>query len=201
MKKSLFFTGVVLLMLFSFSYSTSAKVIDVEVVEGVSVSLEKYLEPSNMTDPILVTGSWGLNGHLLLKCAYLTEEERNMLGGHYAFNEKMAVLFEHQWKDSDNSNKYGFIYKFNLGDRWGLVGLAEYESKAITLTGQTEYQLIDGITAYAGFKYAKPDQGDGFADLLVGAEFKPIDIFELYFDYLIPEEGDELIYVGVSYSF
>ncbi|NLW46149.1 MAG: hypothetical protein GXY86_02245 [Firmicutes bacterium] len=201
MKKLLLFVSAILVMLFSFSYSTSAKVIDIEVVKGVSVSLEKYLEPSTMTDPVLVTGSWGLNEHLLLKCAYLTEEERNMLGGRYSFNEKMAVLFEHQWKDSDHSNKYGFIYKFNLGDRWDLVGLAEYESKKITLTGQAEYQLFNGITAYAGFEYAKPDQGDAFTNLLVGAEYKPIDIFALYFDYLIPEEGDELIYVGVTYSF
>ena len=199
MKKLLIFTYAILMMFLTFSISTSAKVIDVEVTPGVSVSLEKQLKPS--ADPILVTGNWGLNDHLLLKCAYLTEEERNMIGGRYAFNEKMAVLFEREWKDNDSSNKYGFIYKLNLNDSWDLIGLAEYESKEITLTGQAEYQLFDAITAYAGFEYAKPDQGAAFTDLLVGAEFKPIDIFALYFDYIIPEEGDAQIYCGVSYLF
>lgn len=198
MKKMLIF-AYALMMLLAFSISTSAKVIDVEATPGVFVSLEKQVKPS--TDPILVTGNWGLNDHLSLKCGYLTEEERNMLGGRFAFNEKMAVLFEREWKDSDSSNKYGFIYKFNLNDSWDLVGLIEYESKNITLTGQAEYQLFDAITAYAGFEYAKPDQGDAFTVLLVGAEFKPINIIALYFDYIIPEEGDATIYSGVSYFF
>lgn len=197
--KKLLIIYVILMMLLTFSISTSAKVIDVEATPGVSVSLEKQVKPS--ADPILVTGNWGLNDHLLLKCGYLTEEERNMIGGRYAFNEKMAVLFEHEWKDSDSSNKYGFIYKFNLNDSWDLVGLIEYQSKSIALTGQAEYQLIDAITAYAGFEYTKPDQGSAFTNLLVGAEFKPINIFALYFDYLIPEEGDDQIYCGVSYLF
>jgi hypothetical protein len=199
MKKLLSFTYVILMMLLTFSISTSAKVIDVEATPGVYVSLEKQVKPS--ADPILVTGGWGLNEHLSLKCGYLTEEGLNMIGGRYAFNEKMAVLFEREWKDSDSSNKYGFIYKFNLNDSWDLVGLIEYQSKIITLTGQAEYQLFDPITAYAGFEYTKPDQGAAFTVVFVGAEFKPIDIFALYFDYLIPEEGDAQIYCGVSYLF
>jgi hypothetical protein len=199
MKKLLSFTYAILMMLFAFSISTSAKVIDVEATPGVSVSLEKQVKPS--ADPILVTGNWGLNDHLSLKCGYLTEEELNMIGGRYAFNEKMAVLFEREWKNNDSSNKYGFIYKFNLNDSWNLAGLIEYESKNITLSGQAEYQLIDAITAFAGFKHAQPDQGDAFTNLLAGAEFRPIDIISLYFDCIIPEEGDAQIYCGVSYLF
>lgn len=199
MKKLLISAYALLIMLLAFSISTLAKVIDVEATPGVSVSLEKQLKPS--ADPILVTGNWGLNDHLSLKCGYLTEEELNIIGGRYAFNEKMAILFEHEWKDNNSSNMYGFIYKYNIKNRWDLVGLLEYQSKSIALTGQTEYQLIDSITAYAGFEYTKPDQGAAVTDLLVGAEFKPIDIFALYFDYLIPEEGDAQIYCGVSYLF
>ncbi len=201
MKKLAITISILLSMLFAISYSTLARVIHVEVTEGASVSLEKYLEPSSLADPAMVTGSYGFNEHLMLKCAYVTEEERNIIGGRFAFNKKMAFLLEHEWKDDNSSNKYGFIYKKNLNDRWDLVGLAEYESKDIILTGQAEYQLFDTITVNAGLKYNKPDQGDALIDLLVGAELMPIDIFSLYFDYIIPEEGNNRIYFGVSYRF
>lgn len=200
MKKilSLVFT---LLLILTFNNLTLAAAIDIEVTEGVSVSLEKYLKPSNLSDPIKVTGSFGFNDHLLLKCAYITEEEQNIIGGRYAFNENMAVMFEHEWDDNDDSNKYGFVYKYNLRDQLDLVGLFEYEAKDISLTGQAEYQLTDLLTANAGIRYNKPDQGDTAIDLLMGAEFKPIDIFSLYFDYIIPDEGDNRIYFGASYWF
>ncbi len=186
---------------FTFIHSTLANTIPIAVSKGVSISLERSLESSDLSEPTIVTGNFGLNDHLLLKCAYITEEERNIIGGRYAFNEKMAVMFEHEWKDDASSNKYGFGYKFNLRDQLDLVGLVEYQSKDITLTGQAEYEFKEAITAYGGFKYAKPDQGDAATDLLVGVEYMPLDIFSLYFDYIMPEEDDELIYFGVSYMF
>lgn len=189
-----------LLLFLTLNHFTLAAPIPVEVTEGVSVSLEKYLQPSELAEPAKFTGSIGLNDHLLLKCAYITEEERNIIGGRYAFNEKMAVMFEHEWKDEDSSNKYGFAYKFNFKDQLDLVGLVEYQSQDIALTGQAEYQFNEAITTYGGFKYAEPDQGDAAIDLLLGAEYTPLDILSLYFDYLMPEEGDEMVYFGLTYS-
>ncbi|NLY74128.1 MAG: hypothetical protein GX075_02350 [Firmicutes bacterium] len=189
-----------LLLFLTLGHPTIAGVIPIEVTKGVSVSFEKYLEPSD-SEQATFTGNFGLNDHLLLKCGYITEVQRNIIGGRYAFNEKMAVMFDHEWKDEDSSNKYGFAYKFNFKDRLGLVGLVEYQSQDIALTGQAEYGFNEAITAYGGFKYAKPDQGDAAIDLLLGAEFKPIAIFSFYFDYLMPEEGDETVYFGLTYTF
>ena len=186
---------------FALSYNTLANTIPIEVTKGVSVSFENYLKPSDLSEQATFTGNFGFNDHLLLKCAYITEVERNIIGGRYAFNEKMAVMFEHEWKDDDSSNKYGFAYKFNFKDWLDLVGLVEYQSQDIALTGQAEYQFNEAITAYGGFKYTKPDQGDAAIDLLLGAEYTPLDIFSLYIDYLIPEERDEMVYFGLTYSF
>lgn len=200
MKKIL---ALALSLLFGFIFSRTilAGPIPIEVTKGVSVSFEKYLKPSDLSEQATFTGNFGLNDHLLLKCAYITEAQRNIIGGRYAFNEKMAVMYEHEWKDEDSSNKYGFAYKFNFTDRFDLVGLIEYQSKDIALTGQAEYQFNEAITAYGGFKYAKPDQGDAVIDLLLGAEYTPLDIFSLYFDYLMPKEGDEMVYFGLTYTF
>lgn len=200
MKNFLYLVSILFLLL-TFSHSVLANPIPIEVTKGVSVSLERSLGSSDLSEPTTVTGSIGLNDHLLLKCAYITEVQRNIIGGCYAFNEKMAVSFEHEWDDHADFNKFGFAYKFEINDRLDLAGLVEYQSKKITLTGQAEYEFNDRITAYGGFKYAKPDQGDAAIDLLVGAEFKPLAIFSLYFDYLIPEEGDALTYFGLTYSF
>lgn len=200
MRKTLALIGSVLLTL-SLSYKASASIIPIEVRKGVSVSFEKYLEPSELADPITVTGNFGFNRHLLLKCAYVTEEQRNILGGRYAFNEKMAVSFEHQWDDHTSSNRYGFAYKFTLSDRLDLAGLIEYQSKDIALTGQAEYEFTEVITAYGGVEYTKPEQGDAAIDLLIGAEYRPLNIFSLYFDYLMPEEGDKMVYFGLTYTF
>lgn len=200
MKKIL---ALALSLLFGFIFSRTilAGPIPIEVTKGVSVSLERSLESSDLSEPTTVTGSIGLNDHLLLKCAYITEIQHNIIGGRYAFNEKMAVMYEHEWKDEDSSNKYGFAYKFISKDRLVLVGLVEYQSKDIALTGQAEYQFNEAITAYGGFKYAKPDQWDAAIDLLLGAEYTPLDIFSLYFDYLMPEEGDKMVCFGLTYSF
>lgn len=189
------------LLTFVLSCNTLANTIPIEVTKGVSVSFEKYLKPSDLAEQATFTGNFGLNDHLLLKCAYITEVQRNIIGGRYAFNEKMAVMFEHEWDDDDSSNKYGFAYKFNFQDRLDLVGLVEYQSQNIALTGQAEYQFNEAITAYGGFKYAKPEQGDAAIDLLLGAKYTPLAIFSLYFDYLMPEEGDEMVYFGLTYSF
>lgn len=190
-----------LLFSFTFNHTALASPIPIEVAKGVSVSLERSLDSSDLSEPTTVTGNFGLNDHLLLKCAYITEAERNIIGGRYAFSEKMAVTFEHEWKGEDSSNKYGFGYKFNFKDWLDLVGLVEYQSKAITLTGQAEYEFTEEITAYGGIEYAKPEQGDAGINLLVGAEFEPIDIFSFYLDYLIPEEGDGAVYFGLTYTF
>lgn len=200
MKKIILFLVTTLLTL-AIAHPTLAKPVAIAVVKGISVSLERSLESSDLSEPTTVTGSIGLNDHLLLKCAYITEVERNILGGRYGFNEKMALMFEHEWKDDDSSNKYGFAYKFNFKDRLDLVGLVEYISKDIALTGQAEYHFSDTITAYGGAEYVKPEQGDAVINLLVGAEFKPLDIFSFYFDCLIPEEGDEMVYFGLTYTF
>lgn len=200
MKKTLSLICTLFLVL-TFSHLTLASTIDIEVTEGVSVSLERYLKPSDLSEPTTVTGSFGLNDRLLLKCAYVTEKQQNIIGGRYAFSENMAVMLEHEWGDSSDSDKYGFVYKFNLGDRLDLVGLMEYEDKDIVLTGQAEYQFTDLITANAGVKSTTRDQGDATIDLLLGAEFTPIEIFSLYFDYIIPDEGDSRVYFGVLYSF
>ncbi len=195
---SLVFT---LLLFLAFSHPTSAKTIDIEVTEGVSVSLERYLKTSDLSEPTTVTGSFGLNNHLLFKCAYVTEEQRNILGSRYAFSENMAVMLEHEWGDSGDSQKYGFAYKFNLSDRLDLSGICEYESKDILLTCQAEYRFTELFIANTGIKFITPDQGDAMIHLLLGAEFKPIDLFKLYFDYIIPEEGAGRVYFGISYAF
>lgn len=199
--KKIFTIALSLLFGFIFSHPILAKPIPIEVTEGVAVSLERSLESSDLSEPTTVTGSIGLNDQLLLKCAYITEVQRNIIGGRYAFNEKMAVMFEYEWNDDTNSNKYGFAYKFNFKDRLDLVGLVEYQSKAITLTGQAEYEFNEVVTVYGGIQYAKPEQGDAGINLLVGTEYKPLDIFSLYFDYIMPEEGSEMVYFGLTYSF
>ena len=49
------------LLTFSLSYKASASIIPIEVSKGVSVSFEKYLKPSGLSDPITVTGNFGFN--------------------------------------------------------------------------------------------------------------------------------------------
>ena len=199
--KKIFALALSLLFGFIFNQTILASPIPIQVIKGVSISFENYLKPSDLSEQATFTGNFGLNDHLLLKCAYITEIQRNIIGGRYAFNDKMAVMFEHEWKDDDSSNKYGFAYKFNFKDRLDLAGLLEYQSQDIALTGQAEYQFNEAITAYGGFKYTKPDQGDAAIDLLLGAEYTPLDIFSIYIDYLMPEEGDEMVYFGLTYSF
>ena len=113
----------------------------------------------------------------------------------------MAVCFEHEWDDNTDANKIGFAYKFNLSGQWDLARLVEYQSKLITLTGQAEYRLDESIIVNARFKHSKPEEGDAVNDLLIGAEWRPIEIFSLYGDYVIPDEGADQLIFGVSYSF
>lgn len=115
----IFALALPLLFGFIFSQTIIVSPIPIEVTKGVSVSFENYLKPSDLSEQATFTGNFGFNDHLLLKCAYITEVERNIIGGRYAFNEKMAVTFEHEWKGEDSSDKYGFAYKFNL--KTGLI--------------------------------------------------------------------------------